>query len=83
MSKMTKIEVFYRAYKKYTLAILFYLYAIFLFGRHQKFVKWTERSDTIILGILGSLDHFRHCYIAHYFANYPPVANTIIMNSGE
>ena len=28
--------------------------------RRQRLIKKTERSDTIILGILGTLVHFRH-----------------------
>ena len=33
----------------------------------SRLIKKTERSDTIILGILGTLVHFRHSVFRHFF----------------
>jgi hypothetical protein len=57
MPKMPKIEVFYRFYKekKYVCNYSHLLISYFSCCKFQTFIIKTERSDTIILGILGIL----------------------------
>jgi hypothetical protein len=66
LPKMPKVNVSYRFYeiKKLTLSYHFIVLIFGLpYGRRPRLIKKTERSDTLILGTLGNLVHFRHfCY---------------------
>jgi len=58
---MPKINVFCRFYSSSDEGATSILDKMrFLKHQCQQFKKWMERSDTIILGILGILAHFRH-----------------------
>jgi hypothetical protein len=62
MSKMPKIEVSCRFYKEknYIYNYIHLLISYFSFCKYQTTLIKTERSDTIILGILAHFRHFRH-----------------------